>query len=121
MKKFGMAPSLPSIQGFVPISLQGGLSMVNESPNQNPLGNSIQFPKQLPDSTTPGMLGDQNVVSSSETMALRGPSLNGASSSRTEKVLSNFLQNPLLKDKENEVNELVCEVNHFLLNKFIFS
>lgn len=116
MKKFGVTPSLPAIQGFAPVSLQGGLSSVNNPLNQNPLGNIMQVTKEVPDNTFKGMPAHENVVSSSGVASESAP-LNTPYGSRTEKVISNFLQNPLLKDEVGEVSALVSKVNHVILLK----
>ncbi|KAL3499715.1 hypothetical protein ACH5RR_038808 [Cinchona calisaya] len=106
MTRFGIAPSLPSVQGAFPVSLQGGLSMTNEPSISNPLGTVAQLAKKAPDLTPQGLLGDANTVSSNETVAYKNNPSNASYSNRTEKVLSNFLQNPLLKDEDKEVNDL---------------
>lgn len=98
MKKFGVTPSLPAIQGFAPVSLQGGLSSVNNPFNQNPLGNIMQVTNEV----------QENVVSSSG-IASESAALNAPYGSQTEKVVSNFLQNPLLKDELSEANALVSK------------
>lgn len=108
MKKFGVTPSLPAIQGFAPVSLQGGLSSVNNPFNQNPLGNIMQVTKEVQENTFQGMPGHENVVSSSG-IASESAALNSPYGSRTEKVVSNFLQNPLLKDEVSEANALVSK------------
>ena len=93
MVKFGIAPELPIGQGALSSSLQGGMSMMSNSSVQNPMGSIMQLATKLPDQTSEGVLGFGNKSTSVDT----------AVGSRTEKVLSSFLQNPILKGEGNEV------------------
>ncbi|XP_027083297.1 uncharacterized protein [Coffea arabica] len=106
MMRFGIAPSLPAVKGALPESLQGGLSMTSHRSISNPLGTVAQVAKKAPELKRQGLPGDASTVSSDETEAYKSTPLNASYSSQTEKVLSNFLQNPLLKDEDREVNEL---------------
>ncbi|XP_027080861.1 uncharacterized protein LOC113779906 isoform X1 [Coffea eugenioides] len=106
MMRFGIAPSLPAVKGALPESLQGGLSMTSHRSISNPLGTVAQVAKKAPEVKRQGLPGDASTVSSDETEAYKSTPLNASYSSQTEKVLSNFLQNPLLKDEDREVNEL---------------
>ncbi|PQM40830.1 uncharacterized protein Pyn_12283 [Prunus yedoensis var. nudiflora] len=83
MVKFGVAPNLAIGQGALPSSLQRAIGIVNDPSSQNPMGSSMQLATKLPDHKSQGLPGYGN----------------------TEKVLSSFLQNPVLKGEESEPNE----------------
>ncbi|KAK4365839.1 hypothetical protein RND71_013719 [Anisodus tanguticus] len=111
MMKSGMSTTGLSIgQGILPASLQAGMKTVNEASIQNPLG----IAKPLEVKFYPGLLTDRNTSSLSsvenETSRPNISSSNASFSSRTEKVISNFLQSPLVKDEDNSTaNELVLK------------
>lgn len=98
MMKFGIFPNLPIGQGALPSSLQSAMGTSNDR-SQNKMGSNKQLSTKLTDYTSQG---------------LPGYGRNGAGSpvdtpfgSRIENVLSSF-QNPLLKGKDSEQNEGVC-------------
>lgn len=91
MLKFGRA-SNPSIsQSVLPKSLQSGMGMINEPLSQSSMGNIMQLAMKMPESASQSTPVD-------------------TSFGRTEKVLSNFLQNPLLREEGVNLNEVVCIV-----------
>lgn len=112
MTKFGMAPNLSIGQRAFPASLQGGLNMTNMPSNANQIRNPMQLTPKLPGSISSGLpgLGTMGLGSSHESFSATSfpedsdPSV----TSRTEKVLNNFLQNPVLKQEDSELNDLVC-------------
>ncbi|KAJ7952573.1 Dynamin-like 120 kDa protein [Quillaja saponaria] len=100
MMKFGVSPNLPFGQGSIPTSLQSGIDMMNSPSNQNPLGSIMQLATKPPNYTSQGPVDCQSVDigSTSENDAPFG--------SRTEKVISSFLQNPALKGVGTEPKEV---------------
>ncbi|EOY24214.1 Dynamin-like 120 kDa protein, putative isoform 1 [Theobroma cacao] len=108
MMKFGMAPKLPFSEGSFPVSFQSSLTTRNEPYIQSPLGNMKQMVTKLPDPTSQGLPGPANVGRDSayEKLSSKYPT-ETSYGSRTEKVLSSFLQNPVLKEDKTSLNELV--------------
>ncbi|XP_055832196.1 uncharacterized protein LOC129901103 isoform X2 [Solanum dulcamara] len=110
MMKSGMSPGLSIGQGIIPASLQAGMKTVNEASIQNPLGIANPLEVKVPHSSSPGLLTDRNTnaLSSHESDTSRAnvSSSNASYSSRTEKVINNFLQSPLVKDEDSTTNEL---------------
>ncbi|XP_052171222.1 uncharacterized protein LOC127787292 isoform X2 [Diospyros lotus] len=104
MMKFGITPNLPLDQGLIPASLQGGMI----SSNQNPVGNIMQLATTAPEHATQGLTRDGNSSSDSSSFTSNKPPGDPSYGSRTEKVISDFLQNPILK-RDNEPNELVLK------------
>ncbi|XP_040987219.1 uncharacterized protein LOC121235065 isoform X1 [Juglans microcarpa x Juglans regia] len=106
--KFGIAPNLSIGQGALPVSLQGGMSMMNQSLGQNPMGSIMQLGAKGPEDTRQGLPGYENIGSGStyESFASKGTPTDSSFSSRTEKVISSFLQNPVLKGEDTELNNL---------------
>lgn len=115
MTKLGIAPNLPIGQGALPISLQSGLSLVTESSFQNPLGNTAQLARKLPDQISQGLYeyGNAGSHSSHKSSTSKGSQLDTSFGSRTEKVISSFLQNPMLKEDGSGINESVSMINIF--------
>ncbi|XP_009626900.1 uncharacterized protein LOC107785277 isoform X1 [Nicotiana tabacum] len=110
MMKSGMSTGLSVGQGILPPSLQAGMRTINEASNQNPLGSVNSLEVKVPHNSSLGLLTDTNTSSLSshenETSKTNVSSSNTTYSSRTEKVLSNFLQSSLLKDEGSTANEL---------------
>nr|GMC80698.1 uncharacterized protein LOC109174869 [Ipomoea batatas] len=113
MTKLGMAPNLSVGQGIAPKSIQTGMGVVNETSTLNPLGNVMPVQPKVLENFMPKD-GNSSFFSSNETSDLEKNPLSTSYSSRTENVISNFLQTPLFKGGENEANELVCELNRFV-------
>ncbi|CAM8877718.1 hypothetical protein QQ045_020177 [Rhodiola kirilowii] len=88
MAKLNIAPDMLLGQSSHPMSLQSGMSMTNQLPNDN----LLQKGTSLPNASSHGQFENN-------------PS--DASFGRTEKVLNSFLQNPLLNDNKSEITELV--------------
>lgn len=108
MLKFGISPSLPVGQGALPVSFQSGMSMMNQSLNQNPMESIMQLGTKLPEDTSQGLPGYGNIGSGStyENFASKGTPIDSPFGSRTEKVISSFLQNPVLEGEGTELNDL---------------
>lgn len=106
MTKLGIAPNLSIGQGALPMSLQSGVSMLTESSIQNPLGNITQLARKLPDQTSQSLYGYGNVSSHSSSESSTSKGSDTSFGSRTEKVISSFLQNPILKEDGADINEL---------------
>ncbi|EXC02071.1 hypothetical protein L484_024036 [Morus notabilis] len=108
MMKFGMSPNLPIGQGALPSSLQGGMSMVNNLSTQNPMGSMMQLATKLPDQLSQGLPGYENKSAGTNygNITSTTPSNDAAFGTRTEKVLSSFLQNPIVKGEGRELNEV---------------
>ncbi|KAK3434663.1 hypothetical protein EUGRSUZ_D02124 [Eucalyptus grandis] len=110
MLKFGMAPNLSIGQGALPASLQGGLNMMNMPSNANQIGNPMQLGPKLAENISPRLpgLGTMGLGSSHESISF--PSVpehsDPSTASRTEKVLNDFLQNPVLKQEDSELKDL---------------
>ncbi|KAL2472107.1 hypothetical protein Adt_40243 [Abeliophyllum distichum] len=107
MIKLGISPGMFVDQGILPASLQTGMSMVKAPSHDNPIGNVNQLVKSIPNSTDQGNIRQRstNVVSSEETLASETAAVNTQSTSRVEKVISNFMESPLLKEEGGKVNE----------------
>ncbi|GMQ04696.1 hypothetical protein CsSME_00050030 [Camellia sinensis var. sinensis] len=112
MMKFGIAPNLSLGRGLIPPSLQSGMM----PSNQSPIGSIMQLATKVPDQTPQSLPTDGNLISgaSYETFASKQPSPDTSYGSRTEKVISGFLQNPILKDEDSGQNNMVShKVNVF--------
>lgn len=105
MMKLGMAPNLSVGQGIVPKSIQTSMGVVSETSTLNPLGNVMPVQPKVLENFMPKD-GNSSFFSSNETSDLEKNPLSTSYSSRTENVISNFLQTPLFKGGENEANEL---------------
>ncbi|BFG31287.1 hypothetical protein CerSpe_175610 [Prunus speciosa] len=107
MVKFGVAPNLAIGQGALPSSLQRAIGIVNDPSSQNPMGSSMQLATKLPDHKSQGLPGYGNTGTDSayENFTSKSSPVDAPFGSRTEKVLSSFLQNPVLKGEESEPNE----------------
>ncbi|XP_061343979.1 uncharacterized protein LOC133289947 isoform X1 [Gastrolobium bilobum] len=105
MMKFGLTPSLPFSQGAFPASLQSAISTVNT--NQMSTGSMMQLATKSADQVSQGLAGSQpmHIGSAFENTTLKGTAVDSESGSRTEKVISNFLQNPLLKGEGGGLDE----------------
>ncbi|XP_062073888.1 uncharacterized protein LOC133778079 isoform X2 [Humulus lupulus] len=108
MTKLGLGPKLPFGQGALPSSLQGGMSMLSNSSSQNPMGSIMQLATKVPDHASQGLTGYENksTDSSYAITSSKNSSIETPFGSRTEKVLSNFLQSPVLKGEGSELNEV---------------
>ncbi|XP_054823267.1 uncharacterized protein LOC129321512 isoform X2 [Prosopis cineraria] len=106
MIKLGIAPKLPFGRGALPSSLQSSIGMINAASNQTSMGNMMQLATKALDQTSQGQTGSQpmQIGSVSENAPLKGIAVDSAFGSRTEKVLNDFMQNPLLKG-EGDAND----------------
>lgn len=98
MTKLGVGSDLPFNQLQITQPLQGG----TVPSNQIPIGNIMQLATKAPDRTSQGLSVDGNTSagSSYEIISSKKPSTDSSYGSRTEKVISNFLQSPILKDED---------------------
>ncbi|EEF30599.1 uncharacterized protein LOC8267951 isoform X2 [Ricinus communis] len=111
MTKVGMSPNLSISQGGFPMSMQSGISTLSGPLIQNPLGSITQLAPQLPDQTSQSMHGFGNMsprpsYGNSASISSLGDTPFG---SRTEKVLSSFLQNSMLKEDNTNLDEVVLK------------
>uniref|UniRef100_A0A7N0VGX7 Uncharacterized protein n=1 Tax=Kalanchoe fedtschenkoi TaxID=63787 RepID=A0A7N0VGX7_KALFE len=108
MVKFNIAPNMLLGQSNLPMSLQSGMSMTNQLPNDN----LMQMATSLPNTSIHGQSKnnplDTVTDSDSGTLSVRNTPAD-ASFGRTEKVLNSFLQSPLLNDTKSEITELVVK------------
>ncbi|KAK7307758.1 hypothetical protein VNO77_41104 [Canavalia gladiata] len=97
MTKFGLSPSLPFSQDSFPPSLQSAVSTINT--NQISAGSTKQLATKSADLVSQGLAGSQpmKIGSDFENTPLGGIAADSTFGSRTEKVISSFVQNPLLK------------------------
>ncbi|XVE57580.1 hypothetical protein DITRI_Ditri04bG0101400 [Diplodiscus trichospermus] len=104
--KFGVAPSLPFSEGIFPVSFQSGLT-TNKPSIQKPLGNMKEMVSKLPYPISQSLhgAGSMSRGSAYEKFSSKSPT-ETSFGSRTEKVLSNFLQNAIFKEDETSLNEL---------------
>ncbi|XP_022732268.1 uncharacterized protein LOC111286514 isoform X2 [Durio zibethinus] len=108
MVKLGMAPNLPFSEGAFPVSIQSALTTTNEPSIQSPRGNMKQMVSKVQDPISQSLHGPGNMSSGSayEKFSSKSPTKTSFGS-QTEKVLNSFLQNPVLKEDETSLNELV--------------
>ncbi|KAI4315207.1 hypothetical protein L6164_028040 [Bauhinia variegata] len=105
MMKFGIDPNKTLVQGAFPTSFQSGIDMSNAASNQMSTGSMKQLATK-PDQAFQGLSGSQQIGSASENIALKSNAVDSTFGSRTEKVLSSFLQNPLLKGEAGELDQV---------------
>lgn len=115
MMKFGILPKIPigisppslsSLgQGTLPPSLQSGMGMTSEPSRQNTAGNLLQLATKLVDQTSHDLTGDitSKAGSTSQAFTSKSSPLETSFASRTEKVVTNFLQDLTSIDGGNEV------------------
>ena len=138
-----VSPSLSSIgQGILPPSLQSGMSMTSEPSSQNTSQNILQLATKLVDQASHGLAGDSasqtagsilqlatklvdqashdlagdltsKAGSASEAFTSKSTPPKTSFSSRTEKVVTNFLQDLTSVEGGNEVNELLCNRHRY--------
>jgi hypothetical protein len=104
MMKFGLTPSLPFSPGAFPASLQSATSTAIP-------GSMTQLASKSTDQLSQGLAGSQpmNIGSAFDKTAFKDTAADTTYGTRTEKVLNNFLQNPLLKGEGGGgSNEAVC-------------
>lgn len=103
MMKFGITPSLPFSPGAFPSSLQSATSTVSQ-------GSMIPLVTKSADQLSQGLAGSQpmNIGLAFDKTAIKDTAVDTTYGSRTEKVLNNFLQNPLLKGEGGSSSETVC-------------
>ncbi|KAL6008352.1 hypothetical protein ACLOJK_033861 [Asimina triloba] len=92
MSKIGIAPGAFS-QSIIPGSMQS-MSMIPQTPSANiqtTAGNAMQMASRTSDNMENGLRRE-------------------VLGNHSEKVISNFLQNPVLKDEEMEINELAGQL-----------
>ena len=114
MMRLGITPNVPSIQNIMPGSFPSNslLSRPSDKGAHSSIGSVLNLGTNTTGSTQQHLLSDsphQESISSSseskETSSVFG--------SRSVKVINEFLQNPVLNNKEEtEVNELVSGRSH---------
>ncbi|KAK7367733.1 hypothetical protein VNO80_09751 [Phaseolus coccineus] len=107
MTKFGLSPSLDLNQAAFPPSLQNAVNTVNT--NQSSAGSMMQLATKSTDPVSQGLAGSRPVQIGTdfENTPLRSTAVDSAYGSRTEKVISNFLQNPVLKGEGEGLDEAI--------------
>ncbi|XP_059638871.1 uncharacterized protein LOC132281158 [Cornus florida] len=108
MMKFGISSNSSLGQGILPASLQGGMSMINDPSNHNPIGSIMQSATKVEDHTSQGLAkdGNSNAGSTYENFESKSPYPESSYGSRTEKVIGSFMQNPILKDDDSALSKL---------------
>lgn len=107
MMKFGISPNLAIGQGAFPASLQGSMGMMGGSLNQTPPGNLMQLSARSQDTSQilPGY-GNTGTGSFPGFAPYSSPA-EPPDVTRTEMVLNKFLNDPVLKQGDPEINNLV--------------
>ncbi|CAI0533093.1 unnamed protein product [Linum tenue] len=101
MMKLGGVPNMSAIQGGLPISLPGGISLASGPTSNSPATPITQLGGNFPDLSLQGLPGSGKVNRhSTYTTQASEMGLADSSFSRTEKVLSSFLQNPMLREND---------------------
>lgn len=105
MTKFGISQNLSTGQAILPTSMQIGTNMTNQPSPHSPTGNMMQFGGAA-DNPLLGMLGDKNLSTGLSYGNIQSQSVveNSSFGNRSEKVISSFLQNPVLQE-DNELKE----------------
>ncbi|XP_042506826.1 uncharacterized protein LOC122083182 isoform X2 [Macadamia integrifolia] len=108
MMKFGIVPGLQVGQNLLPGSLQSSLGMINETSMQNLVGNIMQSGSKTLEHTSQGFSreGTSNAESKFKDLASKGASVDTLLGTRSEKVVSSFVENTILKEEDVELNEL---------------
>ncbi|KAJ4950368.1 hypothetical protein NE237_027200 [Protea cynaroides] len=123
MTKFGIVPGLQVGQNVLRSSLQSSMSMIRETSMQNPIGNIIQSASETLEHTSQGLPrvgtlknpkseGTLNVGSKYEAFTSKGASVDTFLGTRSEKVVSSFLQNELAGPLHSENNVLQMVLKH---------
>ncbi|MED6158546.1 hypothetical protein PIB30_117047 [Stylosanthes scabra] len=105
MMKFGIVPNLPFNPGAFSASFQSGINTVNK--NQISPSSMMQLAGKPADQVTQGFAGSQSmqIGSAFESTTVKGNAIDPKVGSRTDKVISSFLQNPLLNGEEGGLDE----------------
>ncbi|CAK9309406.1 unnamed protein product [Citrullus colocynthis] len=104
MTKLGNNPSLPISQGAVPVSLQSVSSITNSLANEHPIASIRKFAKEVPETAPENLSGYEGVSKGS---TLRNTLSSRSFGTRTEKVIDSFLQNPVFKGGDTELQDEV--------------
>ncbi|KAL5728442.1 hypothetical protein ACHQM5_001524 [Ranunculus cassubicifolius] len=101
MMRFGAVPSLSAGRSFLPESFKSSTTTRNEISMKDPLGNIVPLASKVSGITSQVHSRDGNfdMGSTYESFASQKFPLDTSFGSRTEKVISGFLQSPLLKDE----------------------
>lgn len=114
MMKFGMLPNLSIGQGVPPMSMLSGTKMVNKPSSQTPMGNIMQLATKTPQPAS--QVPDYGNINTGSTSKKYKSTQADTSFGRTEKVLGDFLQDPVLREEGVDLNEVVCiKAIHVLL------
>ncbi|KAL8150906.1 hypothetical protein V2J09_020714 [Rumex salicifolius] len=106
MTKFGLSQNISTTQGVLPsTSMQIGTSIASQASPHNPLGNTMHF-GGASDNPLLGLPGDKNMSKGLSYETIQSQSVVGNSSfgNRSEKVISSFLQNPVMQE-DNELKQ----------------
>lgn len=104
MTKLGNNPSLLISQGAVPVSLQSASSITNSLANEHPIASVRKFAKEVPETAPENLSGYEGVSKGS---TLRNTLTSRSFGTRTEKVIDSFLQNPVFKGGDTELQDEV--------------
>ncbi|XP_050230546.1 uncharacterized protein LOC126679539 isoform X2 [Mercurialis annua] len=108
MTKLGMTPNLLNGEGGLPMLTQSAMNTMGGPLVQSPLKSITQMTPQFPGQTSQGThgLGNMSPNSSYGKSTLTSSVADTPFGSRTEKVLSSFLQSPILKEDDTNLNEV---------------
>lgn len=114
MTKLGISPVLADSQSPIARSLQSSIPVIsgNSAGNvQNTGGNFLQLASKASESTLHGQTGDESshIHPKNESFASKGTT-DVALGSHSEKVVSNFLQDPILKNEEIELGDMAGQL-----------
>lgn len=108
--KFALAQKMSSVQGILPASVKSGISMLNDTKDKSAIGSIKEMATSVPENIF--LLGlSQDAVKSQtvpayKTLASKGRPSEGPYGSRAEKVIDNFLKNPVLNSEDDKVNDI---------------
>ncbi|OVA17191.1 hypothetical protein BVC80_1309g6 [Macleaya cordata] len=108
MMKFGTIPGLSIGQSMLPPSLQSSMNLITETSMQNPTGNIMSLTSKTLEHVSQGQTkdGGLDIGSVYKPFATKGTPSETSFGSRTEKVISSFLQNPAFGDEDSQLNEM---------------
>ncbi|XP_038680317.1 uncharacterized protein LOC119981314 isoform X1 [Tripterygium wilfordii] len=111
MMNFGIVPDLSIGQISIPLSMQSGMSMVGEPSIQNQIGRITQMATKLPDNCSQGLDGFGNTTPASTYKKIASKETKvDTSLGRTEKVISNFLQDPAFSEDGTNLKEVAGQL-----------
>ncbi|KAK9667964.1 hypothetical protein RND81_13G024300 [Saponaria officinalis] len=102
MTKFGAAPDLSIVQGVLPTSVQSGMNIARGS-FQDSLGSTSQLGKKTTNMTIQETLRNRTVHAGAGNLTSEDVLSNTSVGSRTEKLISGLLQDPVLRGDDTDV------------------